>query len=60
LPLAIARTLELDNPLQILSFAESFEGILQRYGCRLGASFKDGCKMGATLKCDKKKNPVSH
>jgi hypothetical protein len=53
-------TLELDNALQILFFAESFVGILQRYGCRLGASFKNGCKMGAILKCEKKKNPVSH
>jgi len=43
LPLALARTLVLDNALHRLSFAESFEGILQSCGCRLGASFKNGC-----------------
>ena len=52
-------TLELDNGSQILFFAESFEGILQSCGCWLSASFKIGCKLGATLKCIKKKNPVS-
>jgi len=60
LPLALARMLELDNALHRLSFAGSFEGILQNCGCRRDASFKIGCKMGATLKCEKKKNPVSH
>ncbi len=53
-------TLELDNALHRLSFAESFEGILQNCGCRRGATFKNGCKLGATLKCEKKKSPVSH
>jgi hypothetical protein len=33
--------------------------ILQRSGCKPYMGHEIGCKMGATLKCEKKKSPVN-
>ena len=52
-------TLELDNALQRLSFAGFTVLILQRSGCKPYMVQQIGCKLGAILKCEKKKSPVS-
>ena len=53
-------TLELDNGRNNYSLQDLGLLILQRSGCKPYMEHGIGCKMGATLKCEKKKSPVNH